>query len=33
VPPSRLSRMNEFSPVMRTLLGSTGWAITLLLVG
>src|SRR3989304_3276709 len=33
VPPSRLSRMNEFSPVMSTVLGSTGWAITILLAG
>src|SRR5919108_496034 len=31
LPPSELSRMNEFSPVMRTSLGSTGGVIGLLL--
>src|SRR5207302_7048891 len=32
LPPSRLSRMNEFSPVMRTSLGSTGEAIVRVLL-
>src|SRR6185295_6364268 len=33
LPPSWLRRTNEFSPVMRTSLGSTGFAMTLLVSG